>query len=55
MQYLNREMPLPEFTPTDISFSMLALMENRGFDPSGMSCPQLMTSIGTMSSISAGR
>jgi hypothetical protein len=55
MQYLNREMPLPEFTPTDISFSMLALMENRGFDPSGVSCPQLMTSIGTMSSISAGR
>jgi hypothetical protein len=55
MQYLNREMPLPEFTPTDISFSMLALMENRGFDPSGVSYPQLITSMGTMSSLSGGR
>ncbi|KAM0878305.1 hypothetical protein ACQ4PT_034954 [Festuca glaucescens] len=49
------EMPLPEFTPTDISFSMLALMENRGFDPSGVSYPQLITSMGTMSSLSGGR
>lgn len=55
MQYLNGDMPLPEFTPTDMSLSMLALMENRGFDPSGMSYPQLMTSIGTMSSLSGGR
>jgi serine/threonine protein kinase len=55
MQYLNREMPLPEFTPTDISFNMLALMENRGFDPSGVSYPQLITSMGTMSSLSGGR
>jgi hypothetical protein len=55
MKYLNREMPLPEFTPTDISFSMLALMENRGFDPSGVSYPQLITSMGTMSSLSGGR
>ncbi|KAM0901317.1 hypothetical protein ACQ4PT_020071 [Festuca glaucescens] len=55
MQYLNREMPLPEFTPTDISFSMLALMENRGFNSSGVSYPQLITSMGTMSSLSGGR
>ncbi|KAL5197603.1 hypothetical protein ABZP36_001115 [Zizania latifolia] len=46
--YLNGDMPLPEFTPTDMSLNMLALMENRGFDPRGVSYPQLMTCIGTM-------
>ncbi|WVZ81382.1 hypothetical protein U9M48_028764 [Paspalum notatum var. saurae] len=41
-QYLNGDMQLPEFTPSDISMSMLALMENRGFDPSTMS-PSVLT------------
>jgi hypothetical protein len=52
MLYLNGDMPLPEFTPTDTSLNMLALMENRGLDPSGVSYPQLMTRIGEMSSLS---
>ncbi|KAL6606054.1 hypothetical protein ACP70R_041707 [Stipagrostis hirtigluma subsp. patula] len=55
MQYLNGDMTLPEFTPSDMSFSMLASMENRAFDPSSISYPQLMTSIGTISSLSGGR
>ncbi|KAF7037954.1 hypothetical protein CFC21_048216 [Triticum aestivum] len=55
MQYLNGDMPLPEFAPTDMSFSMQALMENRGFNPSSVSNPQLMTSIATLSGLSGGR
>ncbi|KAF0908337.1 hypothetical protein E2562_024751 [Oryza meyeriana var. granulata] len=39
MLYLNGDMPLPEFRPTDMSLNMLALMENRGFDPSCVSYP----------------
>ncbi|KAG0514074.1 hypothetical protein BDA96_10G158400 [Sorghum bicolor] len=55
IQYLNGDMQLPEFTPSDISISMLAFMENRGFDPSLISYPQLAMSVGTMSSFSGGR
>jgi hypothetical protein len=55
IQYLNGDMQLPEFTPSDISIRMLAFMENRGFDPSLISYPQLAMSVGTMSSLSGGR
>jgi hypothetical protein len=55
MQYLNGDMQLPEFTPSDMRMSMLTLMENRGFNHSSMSCRQMMMSAGTMSSISGGR
>uniref|UniRef100_A0A0D9WV70 non-specific serine/threonine protein kinase n=1 Tax=Leersia perrieri TaxID=77586 RepID=A0A0D9WV70_9ORYZ len=33
MLYLNGDMQLPEFRPTDMSLNMPALMENRVFDP----------------------
>lgn len=55
IQYLNGGMQLPEFTPSDISINMLAFMENRGFNPSLISYPQLTMSVGTMSSLSGGR
>jgi hypothetical protein len=55
MQYLNGDMKLPEFTPSDLSISMLTLMGNRGFNPPSISYPKLMTSVGTMSSLSGGR
>lgn len=55
IQYLNGDMQLPEFTPSDISINMLAFMENRGFNPSLISYPQLTMSVGTMSSLSGGR
>nr|CAB3467885.1 unnamed protein product [Digitaria exilis] len=54
MQYLNGDMQLPEFTPSDMSISMLTLMENRGFNPSSISYQRMM-SVGTMSSLSGGR
>ncbi|OEL17813.1 L-type lectin-domain containing receptor kinase IV.2 [Dichanthelium oligosanthes] len=51
MQYLDRELPLPELTHADMSFGMLSLMQDEGFDPFTLS-----SSIGTMSSgISGGR
>jgi serine/threonine protein kinase len=55
MWYLEGDMPLPELTHTDMSFSMLALMQDEGFDPYAFSYPSSKTSIGTISSISGGR
>ncbi|RLN34301.1 hypothetical protein C2845_PM03G25190 [Panicum miliaceum] len=50
MQYLDRESPLPELTHADMSFDMLSLMQDGGFDPFTLS-----STIGTISSISGGR
>lgn len=52
MQYLDGEMPLPEMTPTDMSFHMMAIMQNEGFDEyvTGSTA-----SIGTSSVVSGGR
>ncbi|CAN6165852.1 unnamed protein product [Urochloa humidicola] len=50
MQYLDRELPLPELTHTDMSFDLLHLMEDESFDPFTLS-----SSIGTISNISGGR
>ena len=50
MQYLDRELPLPELTDADMSFDMLSLMQDEGFDPFTLS-----STIGTISSISGGR
>lgn len=52
MQYLDGEMPLPEMTPTDMSFHMMAIMQNEGFDDyvTGSTA-----SIGTTSVVSSGR
>ncbi|XBI19447.1 hypothetical protein VPH35_060972 [Triticum aestivum] len=55
MQYLNKEMPLPELMPTHLSFCMLALMQSEGFNPCIISHSSSATSFGTMSSLSGGR
>jgi serine/threonine protein kinase len=58
VQYLEGDMPFPELTPTHLSFSMLALMQNEGFDSFVMSTSlpsETMMTIGTMSGLSGGR
>ncbi|KAM0899607.1 hypothetical protein ACQ4PT_021135 [Festuca glaucescens] len=59
MQYLEGDLPLPELTPTQMSFSMLALMQSEGFDSflvsaSGPSSATMIT-MGTISGLSGGR
>ena len=49
MQYLDSDLPLPELTHAEMSFSMLTLMQE-GFDPYTLS-----SSIGTRSGVSGGR
>ncbi|XP_062230842.1 L-type lectin-domain containing receptor kinase SIT2-like [Phragmites australis] len=48
--YLNCDLPLPELAHADMSFSMLSLMQDEGFDPCTLS-----SSIGIISGISGGR
>ncbi|VAI22421.1 unnamed protein product [Triticum turgidum subsp. durum] len=62
MQYLEGDMPIPELTPTQMSFSMLALMQSQGFDSfvlSATSDPSsatnTMMTMGTISGLSGGR
>jgi serine/threonine protein kinase len=59
MQYLEGDMPLPELTPTQMSFSMLALMQSEGFDSFVLSASDppssTMISMGTISGLSGGR
>ncbi|VAI37208.1 unnamed protein product [Triticum turgidum subsp. durum] len=62
MQYLEGDMPIPELTPTQMSFSMLALMQSQGFDSfvlSAASDPSsatnTMMTMGTISGLSGGR
>ncbi|KAF7074873.1 hypothetical protein CFC21_079692 [Triticum aestivum] len=62
MQYLEGDMPIPELTPTQMSFSMLALMQSQGFDSfvlSAASDPSSATNttmtMGTISGLSGGR
>ncbi|XP_066377553.1 L-type lectin-domain containing receptor kinase SIT2-like [Miscanthus floridulus] len=57
-RYLSKELPLPELMPTDMSFHMLALMQNEGFDSYIQSNPSSSSkaSIGsTTSGLSLGR
>ncbi|CAN6197900.1 unnamed protein product [Urochloa humidicola] len=54
MQYLNKEMPIPESLP-NLSFSMLAFMQNDELNPYIISQCALETGFGTISSISGGR
>uniref|UniRef100_A0ACD5YT24 Uncharacterized protein n=1 Tax=Avena sativa TaxID=4498 RepID=A0ACD5YT24_AVESA len=51
MRYLTGVTPLPELTPTDV----LALMQNKGLAASDLSYPDLVSSFGTISSLSGGR
>ena len=62
MQYLEGDMPIPELTPTQMSFSMLALMQSQGVDSfvlSAASDPSsatnTMMTMGTISGLSGGR
>ncbi|XP_062214471.1 L-type lectin-domain containing receptor kinase SIT2-like [Phragmites australis] len=58
MQYLEGDMPFPELTPSHLSFSMLTLMQNEGFDSFVMSASHPSStamSIGTMTGLSGGR
>lgn len=55
MRYLDGDLELPELTDTDMSFSLLSLMQHEGFDPYALSYLSSKTSIGTISSISGGR
>lgn len=55
MKYLEGDAASPELTPTHMNFEMLAMMQNEGFDPYIMSYPSSMTSLGSVSDISATR
>ncbi|KAF0908339.1 hypothetical protein E2562_024753 [Oryza meyeriana var. granulata] len=48
MQYLDGDVPLPEFTPATLSSSLLAMMKNQGFDPYATLYPWSGNSFGTM-------
>uniref|UniRef100_A0ACD5Z971 Uncharacterized protein n=1 Tax=Avena sativa TaxID=4498 RepID=A0ACD5Z971_AVESA len=55
MRYLDGDSQLPDLTDTDMSFSLLSLMQDEGFDPYALSYLSSKTSIGTVSDISGGR
>ncbi|XP_038975137.1 L-type lectin-domain containing receptor kinase SIT2-like [Phoenix dactylifera] len=52
MQYLDGDAPLPELSPTYLSFSVLAMLQNEGFDDFIMSYP---SSVHPSSTLSGGR
>jgi len=51
LQYLNGEMALPELVPAHLSFQMLAVMQNEGFDSYVMSYPSSVDSIQSISDL----
>ncbi|XP_062189171.1 L-type lectin-domain containing receptor kinase SIT2-like [Phragmites australis] len=51
LQYLNGETPVPELVPAQLSFQMLAVMQNQGFDSYIMSYPSSVESIQSISSL----
>uniref|UniRef100_A0A0D9W7I0 Protein kinase domain-containing protein n=1 Tax=Leersia perrieri TaxID=77586 RepID=A0A0D9W7I0_9ORYZ len=63
-QYLEGDAPMPEVAPTFVSYSMLALMQNDGFDSFAMSFPSTVTTtsaspmsvdVSAVSGLSGGR
>uniref|UniRef100_A0A0D9WV68 non-specific serine/threonine protein kinase n=1 Tax=Leersia perrieri TaxID=77586 RepID=A0A0D9WV68_9ORYZ len=48
-------LPLPELTPTDMGFNVMAMMQDKGFDTSVASYSDMVMSFGTISSLSGGR
>lgn len=52
VQYLNKDIPLPESMPTHLSFYVMALIQNKGFSPCTITDPSSATSFGTISSTS---
>ncbi|KAM3197110.1 hypothetical protein ACQJBY_072654 [Aegilops geniculata] len=55
MQYLDGDMPLPEMSPTDLSFQMMTIMQNEGFDQFIMTYPSSTASIDSTSVLRVGR
>jgi len=56
VKYLDGDLPLPELSHTHMSFSLLSLMQDEGFDPYVLSYDSSnKISIGTISGISGGR
>jgi hypothetical protein len=56
MEYLDGDKPLPELVSTHLSFNVMALLKNKGFDPHIMAYPpSSVVSIGTISDLSGGR
>ncbi|OQU76282.1 hypothetical protein SORBI_3010G124800 [Sorghum bicolor] len=56
MRYLDGVTPLPELTPTDSSFDVLAMMmQGEDFGMSSFSHPDTVASFGTISNLSGGR
>lgn len=56
MEYLDGDMPIPELAPAHLSFNVMALLKNKGFDPHIMaSAPSSVVSIGAISDLSGGR
>uniref|UniRef100_I1Q7T9 non-specific serine/threonine protein kinase n=1 Tax=Oryza glaberrima TaxID=4538 RepID=I1Q7T9_ORYGL len=56
MQFLDGDVPLPELTHMDMSFSIISMMQDEGFNPYTLSSyPPPGTSVGTISNISGGR
>ncbi|CAL9041226.1 unnamed protein product, partial [Musa banksii] len=53
VRYLEGHAPLPELSPANLSFSLLALLHKEGFDDHIMSCPS--SSVATASVLSGGR
>ncbi|XP_074565395.1 L-type lectin-domain containing receptor kinase SIT2-like [Curcuma longa] len=51
MRYLEGEEPLPELSPTYMSFSVFALLHNDGFDDYLMSFPSTATASGSATSV----
>ncbi|XP_044974972.1 L-type lectin-domain containing receptor kinase SIT2-like [Hordeum vulgare subsp. vulgare] len=54
-QYLDGDMPLPEMSPTDLSFQMMTIMQNEGFDQFIMTYPSSTASIDSTSVLTVGR
>ncbi|XP_037411689.1 L-type lectin-domain containing receptor kinase SIT2-like [Triticum dicoccoides] len=55
LQYLDGDMPLPEMSPTDLSFQMMTIMQNEGFDQFIMTYPSSTVSIDSTSVLTVGR
>jgi hypothetical protein len=46
VQYLEGDAPMPEVAPTYVSYTMLSLMQNEGFDSFAMSFPSTVSTSG---------
>ncbi|KAG2565675.1 hypothetical protein PVAP13_7NG131617 [Panicum virgatum] len=54
-KYLNRDMAPPDLNPMHLSFHILSLMQNKGFDPENIANQMTMASSSAVSDLSGGR